>query len=188
MALDDGATLVPATGHFYIDITSAPGTATPPDDPTAPITPWVEIGHTSRENPLGISQEGGEETVLGSWQNPALRTSRTPVNRFVTFSLLQWDELAYRLYYGGNGAVDVPSGYFRAPLNPVPLEGALFARLDDGVEQVGIFSPRSSFIRAEDVEMDPENLSGHPIRGTLLGVSGNDWLFGITPKGALAAS
>lgn len=180
MALDDGAVLVPATGHFYINPTV---NSAVPADPTAPAAPWVDLGHTSLEDPFGITQEGGDITVLGSWQNKSLRTSEAPRTIIFTFIALQWDEATYKLYFGANGSV--VSDYFQVPNSPTNSEVTLFVRVDDGTESVGIHVPKVSITRADDITYDSEALAGLPLRATALGVSGNDFIYQITPKGDL---
>src|SRR5690606_33400867 len=94
MALTDSAVVVPGTGHIYI----APVATAVPSDPSAPAAPWVEIGHTSRDEGLTITRSGGDSEVLGSWQNPSLRERRDPTTWAVTFQLLQVDAVNFELY------------------------------------------------------------------------------------------
>jgi hypothetical protein len=187
MAMDDNALMVPGIGHLYFQEIADTDAVVPPPDPMAPDPLlWPEVGHTSREAPFNITHEGGEVTTHGTWQKPAARTSQTPLTRGVTFTLLQWDLLAFRMYYGAQGALDT-DGYFMVPDNPDPITGALFARIDDGGYYVPIFMPRVQITRAADVEMDAENLSGHPVRAALLSRSGFPWQFKIKPKEPIPA-
>lgn len=181
MALDDGAVVIPGEGHFYLDLT---GAATRPTDPFAPGDLLIEIGHTSRESPLTIAQEGGERTVHPSWQNNALRESVSPLSHRFQFSLLQWDPLTYQLYYGQS---TVDGDYYNVPKgNPTPSEGAMYIRIDDGNEFADFWIPRVSILRAENIEMDPENLTGFPVGATVLGVSELDHLMQAGAKRAPA--
>ena len=178
MALDDSAVVIPGEGHFYLDLT---GTAERPADPFNPGADFEEIGHTSRESPLTIAQDGGERTTHGSWQNTALRESITPVTQMFQFALLQWDQLAYQLYYGAGGVVD-GDYYGVSKGTPQPTEGAMYIRVDDGAEFADFWCPRVSILRADNVELDPENLSGFPVQATVLGKSELDFLFQIGSK------
>lgn len=181
MATNDNAVVIPGEGHFYFDIT---GQAERPTDPYNPGDLLEEIGHTSRESPLTLAQDGGERTVHGSWQNASLRESITPVSQMFQFALLQWDELSYQLYYGSGGTVD--GDYYGVPKGtPVPTQGSMYIRVDDGPEFADFWIPRVSILRADNVELDPENLSGFPVQATVLGVSELDFLFQIgTKRGA----
>ncbi len=171
--LDDSAVVIPGEGHLYLDLT---GTATRPADPFDPGAGFEEVGHTSRETPLTIGQEGGERTTHGSWQNAALRESISPVTHQFQFSLLQWDELAYQLYYGSGGSMD-GEYYGVAKGTPVPTEGSMYIRVDDGAEFADFWLPRVSILRSDNVELDPENLSGFPVQATVLGSSDLDYMF-----------
>jgi len=180
MALDDGAVVIPGEGHFFFDST---GAATRPTDPFDPGELLIEIGHTSRETPLTIAQDGGERTVHPSWQNTSLRESISPVSHMFQFSLLQWDALAYQLYYGSGGTTD--GDYYGVTKGtPTPTEGALYIRVDDGPEFADFWIPRASILRADNVELDPENLSGFPVQATALGKSELAYLFQIGAKRA----
>ena len=64
MALNDDATLVIGSGNYLI---AEVGTAIPADL-TNPATPWDNIGHTSLEDIMSISSDGGDATVLGTLQ------------------------------------------------------------------------------------------------------------------------
>lgn len=180
MALDDAAVVIPGEGHIYFDDS---GTAVKPTDPMAPGLP--EVGHTSRDTPLTIAQEGGERETLGSWQNTALRETISPLSYQFQFALLQWDELAYRLYYGSGGTTD-GDYYGVAKGTPVPTEGAMYIRVDDGAQFADFWLPRVSVLRADNVELDPEALSGFPVAATVLGVSELDYLFQAGVKRAPA--
>jgi hypothetical protein len=181
MALDDDATLVPAIGHFFFN----PAINAPrPVNPLAPPAPWIDWGHTSLEDPFGMTSEGGETTTLGTWQNKALRNVTSPRVRQIAFIGQQWDEQNYRAYFGANGAT--VGGWFRAPANPEELTGTLLVVVEDGGEQLGMYFQRVSIAQADDIEFDPEELAGLPLRATILGTSGQDWLFEISPKGDLS--
>lgn len=72
MALNDKATLVIGAGNYFTAPT--PGTKAPVDLTTV-ATPWVNMGHTSIEDIMSFDSEGGESSVLGTLQNPSLRTT-----------------------------------------------------------------------------------------------------------------
>lgn len=182
--LDDSAVVIPGEGHLYLDLT---GTAERPIDPFDPGEEFEEVGHTSRDTPLTIAQEGGERTTHGSWQNASLRESISPVTHQFQFSLLQWDDLAYQLYYGAGGTVD-GEYYGVRKGTPQPTEGALYIRVDDGGEFADFWLPRVSILRSDNVEMDPEALTGFPVQATVLGVSELDYLFQVGTKRAAGGS
>jgi len=182
MAIDDEAVLLPAIGHYYL----APATDQAlPVNLLAPGTPYVDLGHTSLEDPFGLSSEGGDVEVKGTWQNPTLRSSRAPRVDSIAFIAHQWDLLSYQNFWGSNAAR--VGDFVQVPLNPVPNTGTLYVVIQDGNDQVAIHAPKVELSRADDIELSAEDLGGLPLRATLLGRSSANWLFQITPKGDLTA-
>lgn len=181
MAIDDDAVLNPAIGHYYYAPTAGQAR---PSDPLAPASPWVDLGHTSLDDPFGLTSEGGDTTTLGTWQNKNLRNVTSPRVESVTFQVMQWDSVGLKLYYGSNAAVS--GGNVRVPKSPQETEGALFVLVEDGLEQVAMYWPKVSIYRADDLSFDPEALAGLPVRATVLETSGQDWLYEVTPKGDLS--
>ncbi len=182
MALDDDATLVPAVGHYF----RAPQFTARPADPLAPGSPWVDLGHTKLDGPFAIGSEGGDATTLGTWQNKSLRVSYAPRVESVAIELKQWDVDSLKLYYGSNAPV--VAGNVRVPANGLPTLAALFCLISDGVDKMAAYWPSVSMFRGDDIEFDAEDLAGLPVLATILGQSGEDWLYEITPKGAIGAS
>ena len=172
MAVNNAAVIVPAEGRFYIADTSA----TKPTALTAPSAPWAEVGHTTFEDPLVIERDGGDSTVLRSWQASALRTSTEAIVYKLTFNLLEFDDLALNLYYGG-GAVNATSDEFEAPKTPAPQSKSLFIRLIDGALTTTMYFPTVEIIGSDDIEVDPEELLFLPVTATVLDDADVTYLF-----------
>jgi hypothetical protein len=168
MALDDDAVVIPGQGHVYF----APSGTAKPASLTAPASPWAEIGHTSIDDGLTITHDGGDSTVLGTWQNPNLRERRDPVVFALTIHLLQISNETLALYFGGGD--DTDAGVFGVNLVPVPQERALFIRIVDGANEAPLYVPKVSVASDDDVEVDVENFLAFPVRATILGVSGSN--------------
>lgn len=175
MALDPNAVIVPGVGHFYIADTSA----TKPTGTDVPAAPWVEIGHTSYEDPMTIVREGGESTPLPTWQAPSgLRTRVAPISYRLNFRLLQHDELGLSLYYGG-GAINATTDEFEVPKAPSPQNKSLFVRIIDGAVPWARYFGTVDIIGSDDEEADPENLLGLPVGATVLDDPDLSYLFSI---------
>lgn len=170
MALSDGAVILPGTGYFYI----APAETAAPADKTAPAAPWENLGHTSREDGMTITREGGDVTTLGTWQNPALRTRRDPTTYALTFNLHQIDNQVLELYFGGSD-VDT-AGVFGVPLDFGAITKALYVRLVDGADEVGLYIPKVEVSAEDDIEVDVEGFLQLPVRANVLGVTGSNLL------------
>lgn len=180
MALLDNAVLVPNTGNYF----TAPVGTEYPTSLTDPESEWVNIGHSSMEDILGISSEGGERTILGTLQNKQLRTTTSPRSETFTINLQQFDAESLKLYYGSN-SVDVDGGkLIGVPTNPAPTERAFLAVLTDGVEHFAIYAPKASIFRGEDLDItDTESLASLPLAITPLGHGSNPWPYAVTPIG-----
>lgn len=167
MALNDDAVLIPGTGHIYL---ANPGTPEPAD-PKAPPAAWTSVGHTSRDEGLSITRDGGDSEVKGTWQAAALRERRDPTTWALTFTLHQVDQDTFRLYFG---AGTVAAGKFGVKANATPTERALFVRMIDGADEVGLYIPRVSVFAEDDISVDVENFLSFPVRATVLEVTGSD--------------
>lgn len=171
MALDNTAVLKIGVGHFY---TAAVGTALPADL-RAPGGTWTEVGHTSVQDILTASSEGGDTTTLRSLQNATLRTTTAPRTEAFTMNLLQFDSASLKLYYGSNAVVD-GSGNVSVPSNPVATEVAWLVVFYDGSITAGVYAPRVSIMRGDDMSLsDTESLAQLSLKVTPLQYLANDW-------------
>lgn len=168
MALIDDAVVLPGTGFMYI----APAETAQPASLTAPASPWENLGHTSREDGLTITRDGGDSEVKGSWQNPSLRERRDPSTFAITAFLHQIDNNVLSMYFG-DGDVSV-AGEFGVTSVTGTTEKALFVRIVDGTNEVGLYVPKVSIGADDDVEIDVEEFLAWPVRATVLQVSGSN--------------
>jgi hypothetical protein len=173
LALTDSAVLIPGTGQLWI----APAETVKPVDPTAPTTPWENFGHTSREDGLTITRDGGDSEVIGTWQNPSLRERRDPTNFAITSFLHQVDNNVLEAYFGP-GDISV-EGEFGVTSAVAAIERALFVRIIDGDTEADLYIPKVSISSEDDVEIDVEGFLAFPVRMTVLQVTGSNlmtWL------------
>lgn len=181
MALIDNAVLVPNAGNYFTAPTGTPM----PVDLRSIGSEWANIGHTSLEDVLSFSSEGGEKTTLGTLQNKALRNTYTPRVDAMALTLEQFDVEALKLYYGSN-AVDVNGDglLIGVPQNPTPTTRAFLAVFIDGESVFAIYAPKAEIFRGEDVEIaDTESLAGLPLSITPLIFGDNQWPYALTPLG-----
>jgi len=150
----------------------APAETAQPASLTSPASPWENLGHTSRDDGLTITRDGGDSEVLGTWQNPALRERRDPTTFAITAFLHQVDNTVLELYFGAGDVSEV--GEFGVTSTTGTTAKALFVRIVDGADQVGLYIPRVSIAAEDDVEVDVENFLAFPIRATVLQVSGSN--------------
>jgi hypothetical protein len=171
MAIDNDAVLKVGTGHFY---TAPVGTALP-SDLRNPGGSWTHMGHTSVQDILSASSEGGETTTLRSLQNATLRTTTAARTEAFVMNLLQFDAAALSLYYGANATVD-GNGHVQVPSTPVPTEVAWLVVFYDGQTTAGVYAPKTSIIRNDDLSIsDTENLAQLSVKVTPLQNGANDY-------------
>lgn len=168
MALIDSAVVIPGTGFMYL----APAETAQPASLTSPASPWENLGHTSADDGLTITRDGGDSTVLPTWQNVALRERRDPTTFAITASLHQVDNNVLELYFGAGDISD--AGAFGVQSASATTAKALFVRIVDGTNEVGLYVPRVSIAAEDDIEIDTENFLAFPIRATVLQVSGSN--------------
>lgn len=181
MAYINDAALIVANADFYL----APvGTDAPSDLDVVPED-WKVLGHTSPEDILSWASEGGEATTIGSLQNPSLRTVYSARTETFSTTLLQWDEVSLKLYFGSNMEEIAGNALFKGvPSRPAATKSALLVIVKDGDSRFGIYVPSAEILRGDDVAFDDtENFAGLPISVTPINYNGNSWAYAVTPLG-----
>lgn len=180
MAVNDNAVLVIGAGNFF----TAPVGTPRPADLSAIATPWEAVGHTSLEDILSITSDGGEPTTLGTLQNKTLRTAYSARTETMSIILQQFDEAGLKLYYGSNASVDATTGDVQVPSNPVPTQTAFIAVFVDGENEFAIYMPKAEIFRNDDLAFgDTESFAGLPLGITPLQNGANTWTYQVTALG-----
>lgn len=176
MALTDSAVLIPGTGELWI----APAETVMPASLTAPATPWENLGHTSREDGLTITRDGGDSEVIGTWQNPTMRERREPTSFAITAFLHQVDNTVLEMYFGPGDISE--DGQFGVTSSTATTAKALYVRIIDGENEAGLYVPRVSISSEDDMEVDVEGFLAFPVRMTVLQVSGSNLMTWVGPE------
>lgn len=185
MAFNASAVLKPTRADFYW---AEVGTPKPSDYTKTPEGAWENVGHSSIEDILTVSTEGGEATQLGSIQAPSLRTSVSSAIRSFTVNFLQWDTATMKLYYGSNAKVGV-DGALQIPEQPIPSEGAWLAVIRDGSNYGGFYAQKCSAIGDGDFSIsDTDSLAQLPVKFTPTSVDGSEFAFEFLPMKAAAGA
>jgi hypothetical protein len=176
VALTDSAVLIPGAGQVF----TAPAETAIPASLTAPAAPWENLGHTSREDGLTITRDGGDSEIIGTWQNPSLRERREPTNFAITCFLHQVDNEVLEMYFGP-GDVDT-ADQFGVTSAVATIERALYVRIIDGSNSASLYVPKVSISSEDDVEVDVEGFLAFPVRMTVLQVTGSNLMTWIGPE------
>lgn len=138
----------------------------------APPVAWVAVGNTSLDNILNLTSEGGAVTTLGTLQNKSKRQSVEPRIESLGINLLDWTVDTLPLYYGGNAVITADDAV-EIPSEPVPVEKAFLAVLEDGTNVAGFYCEKSSIFRGDDIAIaDTNSLAALPIKVTALNAAG----------------
>lgn len=184
MALKDNATLKIGYGNYFI---APPGTAFPTSLTSIPAE-WENLGHTSLEDILANDSEGGEATVLGTLQNPNLRTSYSARTENFTVNLQQFDADSLKLYFGSNMET-VDGDLLGVPINPAPTEKAWMAVYYDGANAFAFYAPKVEIMRQDNLELsDTESLASLPLSIRPLNYGDNKWPYAVKPIGPIIAA
>lgn len=167
MALNDNAVLKPNTAHFY----TATELTARPADLRNPGAEWEHMGHTSLEDILAASTEGGDQSILPSLQNRQLRTARNTSTTSFRVNLLQLDKNSAKLYFGSNAEFDASGNIVSVPADPQPTKVAWLCVMYDGQNDAGYYAARAEIVRGEDLSIsDTESLAMLPVQITPLSV------------------
>lgn len=186
--LANNATLVVNSGNYFL----APAGTKPPTDLLAPDSPWENMGHTSIEDILSLTSEGGEATVLGTLQAPNLRNSYSKRTETMRVVLQQFDASGLRLFFGQNmAAIADDPRFMGVPATPQPTKAAFMAVYVDGANVFALYAPSVEVLRGDDFEIaDTESLVGLPLDikpmfHVPVGGSANSWTWALTPLQAV---
>jgi hypothetical protein len=163
LAFNDDAVIKIATAHFY----TAPVGTPAPTDPLNPGADWENVGHTTLENILSMTTEGGEKTTLGSLQNRNLKNSYSARSVTFNFSIHQFDEDGIKLYLGSNAVTR--DGRIGQADTPVPTQRAFYVAVEDGEQFTDFYVPRADILGSDDLALsDTESLASLPLGVTPL--------------------
>lgn len=179
MALNDNAPLT--AGHGYVLIGDFTGGSTAAEPTLAQLltfasagtlpTNWTQLGHTSQDNLLTPSQDGGDVTTSGSWQKTVLKSTQAPVVEKIAIPSIQLDNDTLRYYYGGG--TYATANRFVGPTNPAPIERRVcFVLVQSDTEVAGLYWPKASIIRDDSWSVATDKPTEFPLGFTRLDQSG----------------
>ena len=138
------------SGNYFI----GPVGTKPPTDLLNPAAPWENMGHTSLDEILGVSSDGGEATVLGTLQAKQLRTARSARTETMRVNLQQFDATGLKLFFGANMSPTSDDARFSGvPSSPQPTKVAFMAVYIDGENTFALWAPSVEILRGDDFDL-----------------------------------
>lgn len=116
---------------------------------------WNTLGHTSRENNVSMSKDGGDPTTLGSWWDSALDTQREDTTWSVTLNSLQVDAATMGLAFGG-GVLDTVNGAYDVG-DIVPVNTALLIIMQSNNTRMALYIPNTNMQIGDAPEFATDN-------------------------------
>lgn len=168
MSVDSTALVIP--GHATV-FHAAPNTLLPANPldvfelaEDTPVTGWKNLGHTSKENTVSFSREGGDKTSLDTYLADAVRTVYSSVAWGLTIPALQFDQDVLDLAF--NGDFDTDDGYI-IPGSSDPIDAALFLLFQDGTGKLGFYVPNTVVNLGDVPAFDPEAFTELPLAAAI---------------------
>ena len=174
MAADATKLTIPGHGTVF---QSAPNAALPADPLTAftltgpaPAS-WSNLGHTSKQNTIAFSKEGGEPTTLDTFLSDAVEVIHSAVSWSLSIAALQFDQTVLDLAFNGDWD-DTTDGYI-VPTSPAPVGAGLFLLFQGRASKLGFWIPNTTVTLGEAPSVDPENFMELPLSASILGAATN---------------
>lgn len=174
MAVNSDALVIPGRATVF----HAPLNTAVPANPLADFsvtadtvaTGWMNLGHTSKENTVAFSREGGEATTISTYLADAVRTVYSAVAWTLTIPALQFDQDVLDLAF--NGDFDADSGYI-IPGAAASTETALFLLFEDGTGKLGFYIPNANVTLGDVPSFNPEAFVELPLSASIQSASSN---------------
>lgn len=176
MSVNASELVVPGHGTvFEADVNTAfPADFDPLDVATgftlAGATPpagWRNLGHTSKQNVVSFTREGGDSTSLDTYLADAVRITQTSGVRWgLRVGALQVSldnlDLAF------NGSYDATNNRYVVPSTPGSNARALFVFLQDNTAAMGFYIPNTEIALGDVPSIDPSQFFEMPLAASFL--------------------
>lgn len=198
MSVDATKLVIPGHGTVF----HAPKNTKPPADPLSLFsltadevgdTPnkWKNLGHTSKQNTISFTKEGGDRETIDTFLADAVRTSTASTTWGVNIAALQFD--ADNLDIAFNGDFDSTTGGYTVA-GSAPVEIALFLYFQDNTGSIGFWLPNTEAAIGDAPAVDTAQFLELPLSATILSaptatipaVNGRAGLFQIFKSGLTA--
>lgn len=157
---------------------------------TVPVA-WKNLGHTSKQNTIAFTKEGGERESIDTFLADAVRTSTGSVSWGINVAALQFD--ADNLDLAFDGDFDPATGGYTVA-GSGSVETALFLYFKDNTGSIGFWLPNTEMSLGEAPSVDTAQFLELPLTASILSapasvippVKGRAGLFQIFKTGLTA--
>lgn len=132
-------------------------------------TGWTNIGHTSSDNLVSFSIDGGDATVLRTWLQEAVRTIYDASSWSLSINAMQFDKPTLDLAFNG-GFTGTNNGY-TVPGTNGGVSTALFVLCQDSTAAVGFYIPNTTTKLGDSPVFDTANFIELPLSSQILSAS-----------------
>lgn len=169
MSVDATKLVIPGHGTVF----TAPVNTAPPTDPLNAFsllantvdTNWSNLGHTSKQNTIAFTKEGGEKESLDTFLADGVRTTTGSTTWGVTANSLQFD--TNNLLLAFNGEWDSTTGGYKVA-TPEPVQRAVFLYFADTTGQLGFWLPNTEVSLGDAPSVDVANFFELPLSISIL--------------------
>lgn len=171
MSADATKLVIPGHGTVF----HAPVNTAPPATPLNPATgfnlqadgpaPWKNLGHTSKQNTIAFTKEGGEKESIDTFLADAVRVTTGSTSWGFTVAALQFDEDNLDLAF--NGEFDAATGGYTVA-TPAPINAAIFLYFKDTTGALGFWLPNVEISLGDAPSVDTASFFELPLSGSIL--------------------
>lgn len=196
MSADATKLVIPAHGTVF----HAPKNTKPPKNPFGPDgfkltvdgpSPWKNLGHTSKQNTIAFTKEGGDRESLDTFLADSVRVSTASTSWGFSAAALQFDHDNLDMAF--NGEWDETTGGYTVA-SSAPIESAIFLYFQDSTGSLGFWLPNTEIGLGDAPSVDTANFFELPLSGSILAapedvipsVNGRPGLFQIFKSGLTA--
>jgi len=178
--------IIPGKGAVFLADTGT----TPPNyktlSPLSPTTPWECLGHTSVENQIALSKDGGDATTFDSWWEAAIEVQRAATTWSVNVNALELSADTFDLAFNGTLENTSETGGYLVPSEIKAVTKAMFVLAVQGDKRMGLYFPNVSITLGDAPEFDAEKLFEIPLSASILSYNGNvmEWFHPSFDKAA----
>lgn len=149
---------------FYADPDTEAPTTLDSFDPAKPtVAGFTWLGSTSKENLTSFAKEGGEVTILDTWDTPAMRSIKSDEKWSVTINSVSISQRTFELAFP-SGTWNKTKGRFDVNAKANTSNKALFLVIKDDVNgYIGVYFPRGTFSLGDVPVLNAEGFMEVPL-------------------------